>query len=91
MEDTKTIVFRTPIKFGSMEYPQIELREPTAGELEKATQTQSSIGTAITLISLVAKIPRKVAELIPSRELAEAADFLGSVGSSSKPDEPATD
>lgn len=62
---------------GALTYDKLILREPTAGELEKATTTTASdIGMSITLISLVAGVPRGVAEKIGQRDLKEANEYL---------------
>lgn len=75
------ITLRKPVVLGKGEsaltYEKLTLREPTAGELEKATTTATSdIGMSITLISLVAGVPRGVAEKIGQRELKEANEYL---------------
>lgn len=72
---------RKPVVIGkgadALTYDKLILREPTAGELEKATtSTTSDIGMSITLISLVAGVPRGVAEKIGQRDLKEANEYL---------------
>jgi hypothetical protein len=69
---------RKPVKLGEVTYENLDLREPTAGELEKASAAPTQVGQAITLISLVAKMPRSAVEKICQRDLREASDFLGS-------------
>lgn len=64
----------------ALTYAEFELREPLAGELEKAARADTGLGQVITLISLIAKVPRTVAERIPQTELKEANDFLESFG-----------
>jgi hypothetical protein len=76
-DEEKTITFRKPIELGPLTYTEIVLREPVAGELEKAGRAGSRVGETINLIVEIAKIPRKVVEKLPQRELLEAADFFG--------------
>lgn len=78
MDLEKTINLRKPVKLGDMEYATLDLREPTAGELEKAANATTNMGVVINLISLVAKVPRKVVESLCQRDLKEAGDFLDS-------------
>ncbi|MBD3813923.1 MAG: phage tail assembly protein [Betaproteobacteria bacterium] len=80
MEPTE-IVFDEPVKLGSAEYPSITLREPKAGELEKAEKYGGGLGFIITLAHLVAGVPRRVIEELPRHELNKITDFFnGSPG-----------
>lgn len=63
---------------GALVYEAIELREPNAGELEKAARLDTSVGSLITLISLVAKIPRGAVEKFSRTDLQAAENALGS-------------
>lgn len=85
-QDEKTIVLRKAVVLGDVTYAELNLREPTAGELEKASNAATQIGVAISLISLIARIPRGVVEKLGQRDLKEASDFLGSFSD----DSPAT-
>ena len=76
MDDTKTITLRKPVEVGGVVYDKLDLREPTAGELEKSSTATSNMGVAINLIALVAKVPRKAAEGLCQRDLKEAGDFF---------------
>ena len=78
MEEEKTIYLRKPLELGKQVYDKLELREPTAGELEKASKAGSDLGMLISLISSIAKVPRLVVERISQRDLTAASDFLGS-------------
>ena len=71
MELEKTIPLRKPVEFGGVKYEQLQLREPTAGDLERAANAGTSTGILISLISLVAKVPRKVAEGLSQRDFQE--------------------
>lgn len=77
-QDEITITLRKPVKLGEMTYEKLDLREPTAGELEKASTAATNMGVVINLISIVGKVPRKVAEGLSQRDLKEAGDFLDS-------------
>lgn len=79
MLDEKTITLRKPVVIGKngTPYTSLDLREPTGGELEKASKASTDIGVVLNLISLVAKVPRGVAEGLCQRDLKEASDFLG--------------
>ncbi len=80
LEDEIIITLSKPVTIGkgdaAITYHELKLREPTAGELEKATRADTSIGAAITLISLIATIPRGVVERISKRDLVAANAFL---------------
>lgn len=75
MEPTE-IVFDEPVKLGSAEYPSITLREPKAGELEKAEASGSGYASVITLAHLVGGVPRKVVEELPRHEFDKVMDFF---------------
>ncbi len=76
MDDQKVIRLRKPVKLGDEEFSSLTLREPTAGELERATTAERGITVTINLIAMVAGVPRQVVERISGRELKEAAAFL---------------
>jgi len=77
MPDEKTITLRKPVTLGGVTYEKLDLREPTAGELAKATKAGGNVDVAIALISLIAKVPRGAIEGLSQRDLQEASDFLG--------------
>jgi len=76
--DEKTMELRKPVALGCVEYAALDLREPTAGDLSKASKAGSDVDVAIALISIVAKVPRGAIEKLCQRDFQEAADFLGS-------------
>jgi hypothetical protein len=78
--DEKIITLRKPVDLGGVEYATLQLREPTAGELEKASRADSAVGTCINLISAVATMPRAAVEKIGQRDFNEACDFFSSFG-----------
>lgn len=79
-DDEITITLSKPVIIGKAEnavtYDEIKLREPTAGEMEKAARADTMIGSAITLISLVGAIPRGAVEKFSKRDLVAANKFL---------------
>lgn len=79
-EDEKTITLRKPLTIGTgdgaITYAELALREPTAGELEKASRADTGVGTMINLVSAIAKIPRSAAEQLSQRDIGEVSDFL---------------
>ncbi|EON14820.1 phage tail assembly protein [Pandoraea sp. SD6-2] len=80
--DEKTITLRKPVKLGSGEsevvYDKINLREPTAGELDKATSVGgSNMGIGIMLIHLVSGLPKTAIEKLCQRDFTEANEYLG--------------
>lgn len=76
--DEKTMDLRKPVALGHVEYATLYLREPTAGELSKASKAGGDVDVAIALIAIVAKVPRGAIEKLCQRDFQEAADFLGS-------------
>jgi hypothetical protein len=76
--DSLTITLRKPVVIGDITFDKLDLQEPTAGQLEKASTAASNIGVVINLISIVAVVPRKVVESLCQRDLKEAGDFLES-------------
>lgn len=79
--DEKTIPLRKPVKLGSGEsevvYDKLALREPTAGELDKATTMGgSNIGIGIMLIHLVSGLPKPAIEKLSQRDFTEANEYL---------------
>jgi hypothetical protein len=72
---------RKPVTIGSgtdgITYDTLNLREPRSGELEKAWKETNHVSVQITLIALVASIPRRAAEQLSQRDFKEAGDYLG--------------
>lgn len=77
MELEKTITLLKPVKLGDVEYTELKLCEPVAGDLEKASAAKTSVGAVLDLISLTAKVPRPVAERLCQRDFKAADDFFG--------------
>ncbi|SIT50438.1 conserved hypothetical protein [Paraburkholderia piptadeniae] len=76
MEDQKIITLDNPIKVGDIEVTSLTLREPTAGELERATLKDRPISVTLDLLAMVAGVPRSIVEKLPSRKLKEASQFI---------------
>ncbi|KVO95564.1 hypothetical protein WL21_32435 [Burkholderia ubonensis] len=79
--EEKTIKLRKPVKLGSGEtevvYDSLNLREPTAGELDKAMAATSNIGIGIMLIHLISGVPKAAVEKLSQRDFTEANEYLG--------------
>jgi hypothetical protein len=80
LQEEKVIVLRKPVVIKDQTYAELALREPTAGELSKATKAggDSGVDVGISLISQIAKVPCLVVEQLCQRDFQEANDFLGS-------------
>lgn len=83
--DQLTVILRKPVTIGDLTFDKLDLSEPTAGQLEKASNASSNVGMVINLISAVAVVPRKVAESLCQRDFQEASDFLESFSKTSQP------
>ena len=60
--DEFIVALRKPVKLGDVEYAELKLREPTAGELQKAGLIADPMGSNILLVSLVTAVPKGVVE-----------------------------
>lgn len=74
--DTLTLQLKSPVDFGGQTYTQIELAEPTAGQIEKGSAANSVTGANIIIISEVAKIPLGAVRLMKKRDYDAAVAFL---------------
>ena len=78
--DEKILKLRKPVTIGSgegaMTYDSLTLREPTAGELDKAMAASTNIGIGIMLIHLVAAVPKVAVEKLCQRDFTEANEYL---------------
>lgn len=79
--EEKTIKLRKPVKLGAGEtetvYETLNLREPTAGELDKAMSATTNIGIGIMLIHLISGVPKAAVEKLSQRDFTEANEYLG--------------
>ena len=78
LQEEKTLVLRKPVTLGGVVYESLDLREPTAMELSKASKAGGSVDIAIQLISIIAKVPVGAIGRLGQRDFQEAADFLSS-------------
>lgn len=79
LEDEKTIPLRKPIVTAKGQVSELQLREPTASELDKfasASEKGTGIGAMIALIALVSGIDRPFVEKIAARDLHACSEYL---------------
>lgn len=76
MTDTLTLRLKSPIEFEGRTYENIDLSEPTAGQMEKAAVGATGVASNIILIAEVAKIPRDVVRMFKKRDLEACVEFL---------------
>ncbi|RJF83458.1 phage tail assembly protein [Azospirillum cavernae] len=81
LPDELVIELRKPIEVGSEVYMEIRLREPTAGEVEKAQKAligpnASPTMSDIVMVSLVSGLPKPVVERIPYSDFEKAVRYL---------------
>lgn len=79
--DEMILTLRKPVKFGEESYTELNLREPTMGEIEKFTKSLSKWDplTAMNFfIASVAGIPKPVIDLIGGRDGKKAREYLSS-------------
>lgn len=81
-QETLKLEFRNVITLGTGENPEkythVELREPTAADLEKAQRADTPVGAVINMVSAIGNVPRLVAEKMCSRDITRANKFLSS-------------
>jgi len=80
VESTLRIELAKPISIGKgdcpVTYDHLDLREPTAEEFAKATESATGFRQTMKLISLAAKVPESVIGQMPVGQVNEAGDFL---------------
>ena len=95
MLEEVTLELTTPVSIGkgdgALEFTELKLREPNAGEMEKAARSDTNVGALITMISLIAKVPRGAVEKLTRSDLAAAEKVLGSFTDGGQPTTPAGD
>jgi Phage tail assembly chaperone proteins, E, or 41 or 14 len=82
-ETTITLVKPVTLNAGaaSRTLTELKLREPTAGELEKAVRADTSIGVTINLIKEITGESRPMIEKLCRRDLQAASDFFEQLSS----------
>lgn len=78
LPDTLALELRRPINYAKTEYTVLNLSEPTAGQLIKASKAGNQLEQGALLISLNAAVPMGVVEQMCQRDFEEAAAFFGS-------------
>ena len=75
MAEEITITLSKTVKIGDIEYTELKLREPTAGELEDAWSA-NPVAMVVATIAKVAGIPLRAARLLSQTDYMAAAEFL---------------
>jgi len=75
-EDTTDLELVVPVTFQGGSYAKLSLAEPTAGQLEAATNTANSVTSNVILISKVAKVPLLMARELSARDFRAASEWL---------------
>lgn len=73
MDQTMTLLLDPPVRLGEAEYSELQLREPTVGEDEEASQAKTY---SIRLLSLIAGVPEAAVRKMPRGVLMQAMDFF---------------
>lgn len=76
IETEKTITLRKPFSFGTVEYTEIQLTEPTVGQLRAAYKAGAGMDVMATLTSLVAKIPLKAVDQMSQQDFGDCISFF---------------
>ena len=91
--EEKTIPLRKPVTIGKADNPivfsELKLREPTLGELRKASKAGNGLDSLATLIQLVASVPAGVVDALGQRDMEECGHFFAQFSvSDSSPSSP---
>jgi hypothetical protein len=78
IQETKTVVLRTPFQFGEQTIAEVNLREPTAGDLILVSKCASNLEAAAMLVGLASDIGPAAAKKLGQRDFQECNDFLAS-------------
>ncbi len=76
MEEEKILKLRKPVTLGGDTYTELRLREPTAGDLKKASAAPGNVAASILLIAIVANVPPAAVEQLCQRDFMAADAFL---------------
>lgn len=71
-----TLKLLVPVQLGEVDYTELTLREPTAGELESAVSA-NNMTTAIKIIAIVSVVPVAVIRLLAQRDFMAANEYIG--------------
>ena len=70
-----TITLQPPVNFGGIDYGQLQLREPTAGEMIACDDVRG-YAWMVKLASKVAAVPAQAVEKVRVSEILEAGEYL---------------
>ena len=76
MSEALTLKLRKKVNLEGMELSELQLCEPNAGQLEKASFASTGVAANIILISEVAKVPMAAVRLLSKRDLEAAVRYL---------------
>lgn len=74
--DELVLPLSTPLAFGGSEIGELNLREPTAGELEEGARSVNWATTNLVVLARITALPRTVLQKLSARDFAKASEFL---------------
>jgi hypothetical protein len=81
VSNTKTITLLKPVTFEGKTYESLDLKEPTAGQMEKAEKLSEKYGFTVVLVAEVSGVPIGAVDLMGQRDTEAAEEYLsGSFG-----------
>jgi hypothetical protein len=87
VSEKKNLVLLKPVAFEGKTYGALDLREPTAGEMEKAEKLADKYGFTVVMIAEVAGVPVGAVDLMGQRDTEAAEEFISSFGMDENEDE----
>lgn len=85
LPDVLELVLKKPVTHAKTEYTVLNLSEPTAGQLIKASKAGNALEQGATLIHVNAAVPMGVVEQLSQRDFDEAASFFARFSTSLSP------
>jgi hypothetical protein len=76
VDDTLQLALTKPVKLGDVEYTEITLTEPTAGQIETALREPQQTTANIVLIAAIAKVPPGAVRNMCLRDFNKCVQFL---------------
>jgi Phage tail assembly chaperone proteins, E, or 41 or 14 len=80
VSDTKNIPLLKPVTFEGKTYESLDLKEPTAGQMEKAEKLSEKYGFTVVLVAEVSGVPIGAVDLMGQRDTEAAEEYLSSFG-----------
>jgi hypothetical protein len=77
LEPTKTIELETPIEWKGASYAKLDLREPTGGEVLKASR-KNGMDFVLLMVQQVSGLPEQVVQQLPIRPVNQAMAYISS-------------